>query len=524
MATKRTQDNAANLEKQDDAANPPQKQDDAATPPHKQDDGTYASRNYRISKEDLYVLLALFMEDFPLETEEGEPAEQGEEKKYRKVGAALVLPNDNIFAIDSSRNGVHGVARLLMEHQDVVKDCKIFVSRKPCSLCTKLLVQSKVKEIFYLPIEPEYHQDAEYHQDGQETEEKKKAFEFFQKEKLRVDELFRVSAISQKVFVPGAGLKVVKNTQKYEIPTEQQQATLTETLLKYWNKDWLKTGAQDNLPWPSFDEEMQKQIDVDLKGAIGWAAKIALIAGSTKIACKFQRYDPKQKDKTTDSNQEKEGEKLSDPKKNQEVDGKQAVGRGKGDETETFDPENNETDKKQAAAFITLARFLAERTDDPKTGVGAVIVDKSRKVVGLGWNGFPTKAVYGQFPTTSDDDEVQGKKYSYIIHAEQNALLMRNTKSIRGGILFVTKIPCHECTPLLEMQGIKTVVLDRTKLKNDSSKNKAKNVVSGTKQGNQKNSKSLDYENFKQKLEKGIFNCFEMKSVSGDGNDKPGTS
>ena len=66
MATKRTQDNAANLEKQDDAANSPQKQDDAATPPHKQDDGTYASRNHRISKEDLYVLLALFMEDFPL--------------------------------------------------------------------------------------------------------------------------------------------------------------------------------------------------------------------------------------------------------------------------------------------------------------------------------------------------------------------------------------------------------------------------------------------------------------------------
>ena len=74
------------------------------------------------------------------------------------------------------------------------------------------------------------------------------------------------------------------------------------------------------------------------------------------------------------------------------------------------------------------------------------------------------------------------------------------------------------------MQGIKTVVLDGTKLKNDSSKNKAKNVVSGTKQENQKSAKSLDYENFKQKMEKGIFNCFEMKSVSGDGNDKPGTS
>lgn len=90
----------------------------------KQDD--YAVRSHRLSKEDLYVLLVLFMENFPLETEEG----RQEEIKYRKVGAALVLPNDKIFAIDCTRNGVHGVARLLMEHRDVVKDCKIFVIEK----------------------------------------------------------------------------------------------------------------------------------------------------------------------------------------------------------------------------------------------------------------------------------------------------------------------------------------------------------------------------------------------------------
>lgn len=224
----------------------------------KQDDGTseHASRSHRISKEDLYVLLALFMEDFPLKTED----EQGQDKKYRKVGAALVLPNDKIFAIDYTHNGVHGVARLLMEHQDVVEDCKIFVSRKPCSLCTKLLVQSKVKEIFYLPMEPEYLGD----------------------EQLMVDELFRVSAISQKVFVPGAGLKeVVKIKQEYDIPTEQQQDKDT-LLTKYWKEDWFN-DVKDKLPWPSFDTEMKKQTKDDFDGIMAWAAKIALIAGSTKI-------------------------------------------------------------------------------------------------------------------------------------------------------------------------------------------------------------------------------------------------
>ena len=442
----------------------------------------YAARSHRISKEEVYALVTLFMECFPLETEEGEPDDQGEKtEKYRKVGAALVLTNDKIFAIDCSRDGVHAVARLVMEHQDVVKDCKIFVSRKPCSFCTRLLVQAEVKEIFYLPIEPEYHQD------GLETDQEKKSV--FEKEKLWVDELFRVSAISQKVFVPGAGLKVVESTQEYKVPTEQQQATCRETLLtKYWNTDWLK-NVKDNLPWPSFDEEMRKQIDVDFEGIMAWAAKIALFAGSTEIACKFQRVP-------------------------REVETTAMTAQG------TFDPENNvTTDSKQAALWITLARFLAERTDDPKRGVGAVIVDKNRKVVGLGWNGFPTKAVYGQFPRASDTDEsVQGKKYPYIIHAEQNALLMRNTKSITGGILFVTKTPCHECTPLLEMQGIKTVVLG-TKRENNKLENEAKTVVSENEPP-----ESLDYNNFKQKIEKGIFNCFKMISISGEGDDKPSTS
>ena len=424
----------------------------------------YAARSHRISKEELYALVTLFMEYFPLETEEGEPAEPGEKtEKYRKVGAALVLTNDKIFAIDCSRCGVHAVARLVMEHQDVVKDCKIFVSRKPCSLCTRLLVQAEVKEIFYLPIEPEYHQD------GQETDQEKKTV--FEKEKLWVDELFRVSAISQKVFVPGAGLKVVESTQIYDVPTEQQRATSKETLLKkYWNKDWLK-DVKDKLPWPSFDEEMRKQIDVDFEGIMAWAAKIALFAGSTEIACKFQRVQ-------------------------RVCDSTETTAQG------TFDPEKNViTDSKQAALMITLARFLAERTDDPKKGVGAVIIqgDKNRKVVGLGWNGFPTKAVYGQFPRASHTDEsVQDKKYPFIVHAEQNAIFMLNTKPITDGILFVTKTPCSECTPLLKLRGIKTVVLG-TKLENASNQ-------------------SLDYQSFYQKVKKGIFDCFEMtrdESVTG---------
>ena len=49
----------------------------------------------------------------------------------------------------------------------------MFVSRKPCSLFTKLLVQSKVERILFPPFEPEYH--------GLLT------LEEFERETLRVD-------------------------------------------------------------------------------------------------------------------------------------------------------------------------------------------------------------------------------------------------------------------------------------------------------------------------------------------------
>ena len=141
------------------------------------------------------MIVALWMEDFP---------EDKPEDSYRKVGAVLVLPNDKIYAVECSRNGVHAVGRLLMMHHNVLEDCKGFVSRKPCTFCTKLLVQSKVKRVFYLPLEPEYSPM----KDVDLTEET-----------LRVDNLFKVSSISQSVFVPEVGEDVIKDVQhRHQIP------------------------------------------------------------------------------------------------------------------------------------------------------------------------------------------------------------------------------------------------------------------------------------------------------------------
>ena len=357
---------------------------------------SYAARDCRISKENLYMVLALHMQEFPGDPEIGD---------YKKVGAALVLPNDMLYAVDCSRDGVHGVARLLITHPEIPQECKVFVSRKPCSFCTKLLVQSKVKRVFYLPIEPEYYKDA--------------SDEDFDDETSRVDELFKVSSIAQSVFVPRAGQEVIEAAERKHQTDRSRRTTEQDNLFnKYWDVAWFgeTEDAQDNcqkkLPWRAFDGEMREQVKEDFKSITEWMAHVL-------IKSQLPRDQPSQ--------------------------------------------------ALQYIHLMKLAFFLAERTDDPKRGVGAVIVNKDKDIVGLGWNGFPTKSLYGEFPRASRTDEaVTEKKYPYIIHAEQNALLMRNTKSIKDATLVVTMTPCDDCTPLIKMQGIKTVVLGE-KIRFDSS-------------------------------------------------------
>ena len=126
------------------------------------------------------------------------------------------------------------------------------------------------------------------------------------------------------------------------------------------------------------------------------------------------------------------------------------------------------------------------------------------EIVALGWNGFPKKALYGEFPRASHDDQVKGKKYPFTIHAEQNALLLCNTKNLAIGILFVTRTPCNECTPLLAMEGIRTVVLG-VEMKAE------KAPSAGT----------LGYEKFSEQVRKGTFICFEMHTTSAESMGGP---
>lgn len=115
--------------------------------------------------------------------------------------------------------------------------------------------------------------------------------------------------------------------------------------------------------------------------------------------------------------------------------------------------------------WMGMAKLVEKRSKDPNTQVGAVLVSPDNKRVAVGYNGFPS----GALETT----ELWGQdhKYTRVVHAEVNALIHADTDTT-GWTLYVTKISCSRCAPIVCGAGIKRVVYNE--LLNERSKTEYK--------------------------------------------------
>jgi len=101
--------------------------------------------------------------------------------------------------------------------------------------------------------------------------------------------------------------------------------------------------------------------------------------------------------------------------------------------------------------FLYLAQHISTWSKDPSTQVGAVIADRKR-VVSVGYNGFP-KGIRDDFRLENRD-----RKYSMILHAEDNALMFAN-RNIEGCTLYTYPFfPCSKCAARYIQCGISKVV------------------------------------------------------------------
>ena len=105
---------------------------------------------------------------------------------------------------------------------------------------------------------------------------------------------------------------------------------------------------------------------------------------------------------------------------------------------------------KLANNFSLILLALAESSRDTRVKVGAIIL-RNNRIISTGYNGQLPKLPHEPIMCNGNDIST--------VHAEQNALMhfVKYGIATDGCILFVTHFPCHNCTKLAIMAGIKEI-------------------------------------------------------------------
>mgnify|MGYP001432153490 CR=1 FL=1 len=101
--------------------------------------------------------------------------------------------------------------------------------------------------------------------------------------------------------------------------------------------------------------------------------------------------------------------------------------------------------------FISMAQLASTRSADGQTKHGCVITDINHRVLGIGYNSFPSAMPDDILPN------LRPEKYKWMIHAERNALSNCALRP-KNGIAYITGPPCLDCTKSLYQEGIKKIV------------------------------------------------------------------
>jgi len=107
--------------------------------------------------------------------------------------------------------------------------------------------------------------------------------------------------------------------------------------------------------------------------------------------------------------------------------------------------------------FMAIALISAHRSKDPHNQIGACIVDPNKRIVGVGYNGFPIGCHDDHLPWEKGSEKASETKFPYVIHAEVNAVLNSNVK-LNNCSIYIKLFPCCECAKIIIQSGIREVV------------------------------------------------------------------
>ena len=122
--------------------------------------------------------------------------------------------------------------------------------------------------------------------------------------------------------------------------------------------------------------------------------------------------------------------------------------------------------------FMAIAYLSAQRSKHPLTQSGACIVDEDKRIIGIGYNGFPRNCSDDCLPWASSTDthNILHTHHPYTCHAEVNAILNKSSTDVKGSTMYVPELPCNECAKLIIQSGISEIVYFRNQRNDDSSR------------------------------------------------------
>jgi dCMP deaminase len=111
--------------------------------------------------------------------------------------------------------------------------------------------------------------------------------------------------------------------------------------------------------------------------------------------------------------------------------------------------------------FMKIAHVIADRSKDPSTQTGAVVVTENNVVVGIGYNGWP-RGIDDKYLSWNSKGNYEDTKYAYVVHSEENAIYNANN-STKGCKIYCTLFPCNECVKTIIQNGIKEIIYESDK-------------------------------------------------------------
>lgn len=106
---------------------------------------------------------------------------------------------------------------------------------------------------------------------------------------------------------------------------------------------------------------------------------------------------------------------------------------------------------------MALAEHVSAWSKDRSTKLGAVIVDDQKRIVSIGYNGFPRGV-----DDDIDERHERPQKYLWTEHAERNAIYNAR-EPLKGTTLYVPWNPCVDCARAIIQVGIERVVMSEAR-------------------------------------------------------------